>query len=75
MPKTLTGYTGVFLALLSIATITGLALKVFGVITLGWWTIVTPLLVSLGLVVAFVLFVVLIVTYADVAFDEDDEEQ
>ena len=74
MPKTTAEYVGVFLALLTTATILGIVLKLTGVLSWGWGSIIAPLFISLGIVIAIVVVIVLIVTYADVRLNDDEED-
>lgn len=73
MPKTTAGYVGLFLTLLTTATILGLVLKLVGVLSWGWGSIFAPLFISLGVIIAIVVAIVLMVTYADVQLSDEEE--
>lgn len=73
MPNSIISYFGFFFSLLTVATIIGLALKVLGVVSWGLGAILAPWLFTVGAVIAYVIVVVLVVSYADISLDEDDE--
>lgn len=73
MPKTTAGYAGFFLALLTTATIVGLILKVFGVLSWGWGAIIAPWFIAVGLLIMIIVGIVLLVTYADVSLDDEED--
>lgn len=73
MPKTTAGYVGLLLALLTTATIVGVILKLLGVLSWGWGAIVAPWLITVGVLTVIVVGIVLLVTYADASWEDEED--